>query len=148
MFDAQLQPLTAEVELAPRSDEQLRLDFDDAPKAYSFAGRVDSDVPLWLPWTTAAVMAVGAAGFGVLTFTTSRSVDELKRIPTSSDAEVADADARVLSLAVTTGVLSGLAVGSLGASLFLTLSQPDRAEDEIAWDLRISPSRVQLEVEF
>jgi hypothetical protein len=96
-------------------------------------------------WITAGVLAAGAIGMGVLTWSGERQATELRSDPNTPPVDVESIETRNLALGITTGALAGLALTLGGVALYLTLWE---GSAEGAAALRLGPASLGFQSSF
>jgi tetratricopeptide (TPR) repeat protein len=80
-----------------------------------------SSTPMWVGWTSTAVLAAGAGITGGLAYSNAKELAQLRDTPNTLAADRDAAYDRARGLGLTSTVLTGAAVIGAGVSLYLTL---------------------------
>lgn len=116
------------VELA--GGESREVQFDLRPAVVRIAAE-PTRAAVWIGWSSAAVLAAGAAVTGILSLDAKAEHEEQIDKLGVTRGELNDTRTRMDALALTTDVLAGAALVAAGVSLYLTL-EPSRPRPEEA----------------
>jgi hypothetical protein len=118
-------------------EDDVRIDLQMAPQAETRMVAKDAPVGtsrttwLWIGWSGAAALAVGAAVSGVVAL--NAAVTRETGSPSATRSSIDDADARLRAASLVTDILGGSALALGATTLYFTLRRPAGP------DLRVAP---------
>jgi tetratricopeptide (TPR) repeat protein len=144
---------SVDVAVGETADVELELSLeptavqDTQPSEPADGAEVKNQSALIAIWVTAAVLAAGGAGMGVLIWSGERTATRLRAIASTPPDDIQAIETRNTALSITTGVLAGLAVTLAGVGLYLTLWEEGDGSDRAA-RLEVDLSGAAFEARF